>query len=77
MKPLSFGQIPHVSAYTQYGLCKLTMVNKGENIFSFPLDFDTPTPYTIKGKGKLPSERRKKKLKKFQKGLDKRYPKAL
>ena len=86
MKAVSFGITSHVSAYraqflvsayTQYGLRKLTAVNKGENIFYFLLAFDRPTPYNSRGKGKLPYERRKRNLKKFQKGLDKRYPKAL
>ena len=46
-----------VSAYTQYGLRKLTMVNKSENIFYFLLAFGRPTPYTIRGKRKLPYEK--------------------
>ena len=87
MKAVSSDYAPHVSAYgaqflvsayTQYGFRKLTVVNKNENIFYFSLDFDRPPPLIIvEVREKLPSERCKRNLKKFQKGLDKRYPKAL
>ena len=42
MKAVSSDYAPHVSAYTQYGLRKLTAVNKTENIFSFCLHLTAP-----------------------------------